>query len=138
MTVASVRSVVQKLGIKPGFRIFAESAPTSYETIIGRLPADVKVLTHPAGGLDMVHMFARRAATLAEKLADHRALILPDGMIWVSWPKKSSGQVTDLTDQVVRTTGLAFGLVDTKVCAIGDVWSGLKFVIPKEQRAARG
>ena len=137
MTATSVRSGVQKLGIKPGFRIFAESAPSPYADIVGQLPPDVNVLPRPSGGLDMVHMFARRAAALAEKLAGHRALILPDGVIWVSWPKKSSGQVTDLTDQVVRDTGLASGLVDTKVCAIDEVWSGLKFVIPKGLRARR-
>jgi hypothetical protein len=82
----------------------------------------------------MVHVFATEAAGLAEKLVSYRKAIAPDGMIWVSWPKKASGVATDLRDVVVRDTALALGLVDTKVCAIDDVWSGLKFVIRSDQR----
>ena len=74
---------------------------------------------------------------LAGKLRGCRDAIEPDGMIWVSWPKKSSGVATDLTDVVVRDTALRLGLVDIKVCAIDDVWSGLKFVIPKDQRKSK-
>jgi hypothetical protein len=85
--------------------------------------------------LDMVHVFATQAAGLASKLRSYRAAIQPDGMIWVSWPKKASGVATDLTDVVVRDTVLPLGLVDIKVCAIDDVWSGLKIVIPKDQRS---
>ena len=83
----------------------------------------------------MVHLFATEAVGLAAKLRRCRAAIGPDGMIWVSWPKKSSGVATDLTDVVVRDTALPLGLVDIKVCAIDDTWSGLKFVIPRNQRA---
>lgn len=82
----------------------------------------------------MVHLFATHAAALAVKLRAYRKAIAPDGMIWVSWPKKSSGVASDLTDVVVRDTALPLGLVDIKVCAIDEVWSGLKFVIPKKQR----
>jgi hypothetical protein len=137
MTGYSARSVVQKLGIKPGFRIFVTSAPAAYTDIVGELPADVKVATRPAAALDMVHVFVRQAAGLAEKLRFYRDTIAPDGMIWVSWPKKSSGVPTDLTDIVVRDLALPLGLVDIKVCAIDDTWSGLKFVIPKAQRIRR-
>jgi hypothetical protein len=82
----------------------------------------------------MVHLFATRAVGLAAKLRAYRRTIAPDGMIWVSWPKKSSGVASDLSDIVVRDTALPLGLVDIKVCAIDDVWSALKFVIPKDQR----
>jgi exosome complex RNA-binding protein Rrp4 len=82
----------------------------------------------------MVHLFATEAAGLAAKLRSCRAAIGPDGMIWVSWPKKSSGVASDLTDVVVRDTAVALGLVDIKVCAIDEVWSGLKFVIPRDKR----
>jgi hypothetical protein len=82
-------------------------------------------------------VFAKEAAGLAGKLRGFRDAIAPDGMIWVSWPKKSSGVATDLSDVVVRDTALPLGLVDTKVCAIDDTWSGLKFVIPKAQRIKR-
>jgi hypothetical protein len=128
---------VQKLGIKPGFRIFVSNAPADYADIVGPLPADAKVMTRPAAALDMVHVFARLAAGLDEELRLYRDAILPDGMIWVSWPKRASGVPTDLTDVVVRDTALALSLVDIKVCAIDGTWSGLKFVIPREQRTRR-
>jgi len=82
----------------------------------------------------MVHLFATQSKGLAAKLRRYREAIAPAGMIWVSWPKKSSRLPTDLTDVVVRDTALPLGLVDVKVCAIDDTWSGLKFVIPKDQR----
>jgi hypothetical protein len=82
----------------------------------------------------MAHVFATLAVGLASKLRSYRAAVAPDGMIWVSWPKKSARLATDLTDVVVRDTALPLGLVDVKVCAINDIWSGLKFVIPKTQR----
>jgi len=133
----SGKSIVQKLGIKPGFRIFAGHAPSGYSDIVGQLPDDVTVAIRPKPPLDMVHVFATEAAGLAGKLRLYRAAIAPDGMIWVSWPKKASGVTTDLTDVVVRDTALPLGLVDTKVYAIDDIWSGLKFVIPKDQRDKR-
>jgi len=133
----SGRSVVQKLGIKPGFCIFVAGAPAAYSEIVGQLPAEVTMAARLKAPLDMVHVFATEAAGLAGKLRRYRAAIAPDGMIWVSWPKKASGVSSDLTDVVVRNTALPLGLVDIKVCAIDEVWSGLKFVIPKEQRTKR-
>ena len=128
---------MQKLGIKPGFCIFVAGAPAAYSEIVGQLPAEVTMAARLKAPLDMVHVFATEAAGLAGKLRRYRAAIAPDGMIWVSWPKKASGVSTDLTDVVVRNTALPLGLVDIKVCAIDEVWSGLKFVIPKEQRTKR-
>jgi hypothetical protein len=133
----SGKPIVQKLGIKPGFRIFVGHAPSGYSDIVGKLPDDVTVAVRLKPPLDMVHVFATEAAGLAGKLRLYRAAIAPDGMIWVSWPKKASGVATDLTDVVVRDTALPLGLVDIKVCAIDEVWSGLKFVIPKDQRGKR-
>jgi hypothetical protein len=109
-------------------------APAAYRDIIGKLPDDVTVVSRLKAPFDMVHIFASEAAGLATRLRGCRAAIVPDGMIWVSWPKKSSRVPTDLTDIVVRDIALALGLVDIKVCAIDEVWSGLKFVIPKDQR----
>jgi hypothetical protein len=134
MAGASGKPLVQKLGIQPGFCIFIEGAPTAYGDIVGPMPADVTVAKRLKAHLDMVHLFAMQAAGLAGELRRCRAAIHSDGMIWVSWPKKSSGVATDLTDVVVRATALSLGLVDIKVCAIDEVWSGLKFVIPKDQR----
>ena len=127
----SGKAVVQKLGVKPGFRIFAAGLWGAYSDVVGQLPADVTIVSRLKAPLDMVHVFATDAAGLAEKLRSCREAIAPDGMVWVSWPKKASGVATDLSDVVVRDTALALGLVDIKVCAIDEVWSGLKFVIPK-------
>jgi hypothetical protein len=131
----SGKSIVQKLGIKPGFRIFVEGAPATYGDIIGQLPAGVTTASRLKAPLDMVHLFATERAGLATHLRSYRDAITPDGMIWVSWPKKASGVATDLSDIVVRDIALALGLVDIKVCAVDETWSGLKFVIPKDQRA---
>jgi hypothetical protein len=130
----SGKPLTQKLGIQPGFCIFVEGAPSAYGGIVGKLPAGVTIAVRLKAPLDMVHVFATQAEGLAGKLRGYRAAIAPDGMIWVSWPKKASGVVTDLSDVVVRDTALPLGLVDIKVCAIDVIWSGLKFVIPKEQR----
>jgi len=129
--------LVQKLGIKPGFCVFVAGAPADYATMTGELPAQVTIVRRLTGGIDMIHLFAANAAGLSDKLKAYRDAIKQDGMIWVSWPKKSSGVQTDLSDMVVRNTGLSLGLVDIKVCAVDETWSGLKFVIPKAQRVKR-
>jgi hypothetical protein len=134
MAGTSGKPLVQKLGIKPGFCIFAVGTPSAYGDIVGPLPAQATVARRLTGNFDMIHVFATKAAALAAKLPACRDAIKPDGMVWVSWPKKSCGVATDLTDNVVREIGLRRGLVDVKVCAIDEVWSGLKFVIPKDQR----
>jgi hypothetical protein len=134
MSDYSGKPLVQKLGIKPGFCIFAVGAPTGYRDTVGKLPAQVTIVTRLTGSVDMIHLFATKAASLGDKLRISRDAIKPDGMVWVSWPKKSSGVPTDLTDHVVRETALSLGLVDIKVCAIDEVWSALKFVIPRDQR----
>ena len=134
MAGSSGKPLSQKLGIKPGFRIFADNPPKPYSKIVGKLPEGAKLVARPAASLDVVHLFATEAAGLAGKLKQHRAAIAPDGMIWVSWPKKASGVATDLSDVVVREAALALGLVDVKVCAVDETWSGLKFVIPRDMR----
>jgi len=131
----SGRSTVQKLGIKPGFRIFADGLSKGYREIVGDLPTEVVIASRLKAPLDLVHLFATKLAGLQEKLLICRDAIAPEGMIWVSWPKKSSRVATDLSETVIRDTTLPLGLVDIKVCAIDEVWSGLKFVIPKNQRA---
>jgi hypothetical protein len=133
----SGKPLTQKLGIQPGFCIFVDGLPSAYSGIVGPLPADVKIAARLKAPLDMVHVFATEAAGLAAKLRRYRAALAADGMIWVSWPKKASGVPSDLSDVVVRDTALPLGLVDIKVCAIDEIWSGLKFVIPKEQRVSR-
>ena len=130
----SGKPLVQKLGIKPGFCIFVDGLSTAYRDVVGELPDDVKIARTAKAPLDMVHVFATEAKGFAVKLRSYRRAIAPDGMIWASWPKKASGVVTDVTETLVRETALANGLVDIKVCAIDDVWSGLKLVIPAKDR----
>src|SRR6201999_1375619 len=105
--------------------------------IVGDLPDSARIISRLKAPLDMAHLFATKTAGLADSLSACRKAIAPDGMIWVSWPKKSSRVATDLSDIVVRDTALPLGLVDIKVCAVDETWSGLKFVIPKAQRAKR-
>lgn len=133
----SGKPLAQKLGIKPGFCIFVDRAPRDYRDLVGEWPDGAKLMRQPKAPLDMVHLFTSEVKGLAAALRKYRAMIAPDGMIWVSWPKKASGVTTDLSDVAVRDTALPLGLVDTKVCAVDEVWSGLKFVIPKAARAER-
>ena len=130
----SGKPLSQKLGIKPGFRIFVDGLSVAYRDLVGELPTDVRLVRTAKAPLDLVHLFAVEAKGLAAKLRSYRQAIAPDGMIWVSWPKRASGIASDLTDVVVRDTALPLGLVDVKVCAVDDVWSALKFVIPVKQR----
>ncbi|PAY10784.1 DUF3052 domain-containing protein [Bradyrhizobium sp. UFLA03-84] len=131
------KAIVQKLGLKPGFCIFVDGLSVPYGDIVGELPAGVQLAKTARAPLNAVHLFTAEAKGLSVKLRRYRGVIAPDGMIWVSWPKKSSGVATDLTDVVVRNTGLVSGLVDVKVCAVDAIWSGLKFVIPVKQRGTR-
>ena len=131
----SGKPVVQKLGIKPGFCIFVEGLALPYRDVVGELPDGVQIANSAKAPLDMVHLFAAEAKGLAAKLRSYRKAIAPDGMIWASWPKKASGVATDVTEALVRETALANGLVDIKICAVNDIWSGLKLVIPVKDRA---
>jgi hypothetical protein len=110
MAGTSGKSVVQKLGLKPGFCIFVDGLSGANDGVVGELPAGVRMAKTAKGPLDLVHLFAAETKGLAAKLRLYRQAIAPDGMIWVSWPKQSSGVTTDLTDTVVRETGLAAGL----------------------------
>ena len=137
MAGVSGKPLSQKLGLKPGFCIFVDGAPADYRKIVGEWPEGAMIVARASAPLDVVHVFAAEAKGLPAKLSRYRKAIAPDGMIWVSWPKKASGVATDLSDIVVRDLALPLGLVDIKVCAIDETWSGLKFVIPREQRSIR-
>jgi hypothetical protein len=126
--------LVKKLGIKPGMRARFVSPPDDYDRTLGALPADVTVVRATRGALDFVHLFVKTTADLERRLPPAKAALARDGMVWISWPKKASGVRTDLTGDVVRSAGLASGLVDVKVCAVDDTWSGLKFVYRKKDR----
>jgi hypothetical protein len=136
MTMAgySGTPLARKLGIKPGCRLYASHAPADYLQLLEPLPEGVHILQRPSGRLDIVHLFTCEASVLAAELVDYRQRIAEDGMIWVSWPKRSSKVPTDVTEDVIRDLALPLGLVDIKVCAVDDTWSGLKLVIRREHR----
>lgn len=128
----------RKLGIGPGCRLRVENAPPDYADLVAPLPDDVTVSVRLRTNVDICHLFTRSRAELAGRLPALMGMIRPDGAIWVSWPKKASGVQTDVSENSVRSEALPLGLVDIKVCAIDDTWSGLKLVIRKELRPAGG
>ena len=119
--------LVQKLGIRAGMRVYFSGAPPDYARILGRVPTIVQAL-RLEGPLDFIQHFTTARAELEEKFPALVRALMPDGMLWISWPKQSSRAETDVTEDVVREVALAHGLVDVKVCAVTDVWSGLKLV----------
>ena len=125
----------KKLGYKAGATAHVAGAPQSYESAL-ELPKDIAVrwAKLPHAGISFVHLFATSKTELAAKLKTLRQTIAPDGAVWISWPKKSSGVVTDITEDTVRAVALPLGFVDIKVCAVDDTWSGLKLVIRKALR----
>ena len=124
----SGRSLIDKLGIKPGFRIALVDPAAGFPEALGTLPADVTIVGPRAKDLDVILFFADRASTLEKKMPGAIERLIQSGMLWIAWPKKASGVATDITEDVVRRVALAAGVVDVKVCAITDVWSGLKLV----------
>ena len=126
--------LVRKLGIKPGMTCAVVDAPAHYWELLPDRPSDLRVVDASVGDVDFVHLFVRAQAGLPERLRELRGAIAQDGMIWVSWPKKTARVPTDVTEEVVRQVALAVGLVDVKVCAVDDVWSGLKLVIRRADR----
>jgi len=118
--------LVQKLGIKPGARFHFVSAPDRLPELLGPLPIGATPASR--GKLDFSLLFVKKLVELSRNFPRLRDRLEANGMLWVSWPKKTSGVPTDLNENVVRDFGLANGLVDVKVCAIDETWSGLKFV----------
>jgi hypothetical protein len=126
--------LVKKLGIKPGANIVFINAPPDYASELD-LPGDVTVNSRSSKPLDLAQLFVKRETELKRKFSEYAKRLGASGMLWVSWPKKNSGVSTDLSENVVREIGLAAGLVDVKVCAVDEVWSGLKFVFRLKDRA---
>ena len=117
----------KKLGIKAGFRVQLANAPAEVRAELREALAEC-ALVKQGDALDFVLMFTKSRVEMTEEFSRMRKLLAPAGMLWVSWPKKSSGVAADVDENVVREIGLAAGLVDVKVCAVTEVWSGLKFV----------
>jgi len=126
--------LAKKLGIKNGFHIALVNAPEHYFDLFTDLPVDLHFKDKEDTKNDFIHFFTKNKDELLALLPHLKDRIKPNGMIWVSWPKKASKVPTDITEDIIRNFALQIGLVDIKVCALDDTWSGLKLVIPVKDR----
>ena len=126
--------LAKKLGIKAGFRLWARNPPPDYLKLLAPLPPEVAILSRAGKELDLIHFFTLSRHELGLALRPMMKAMKRDGAIWVSWPKKAAKMPTDVTEDVIRELALPLGLVDIKVCAVDETWSGLKLVIRKENR----
>ena len=124
----------RKLGIKPGGRVHLIAPPPGFRKLLTPLPDDVVFIADVSDRTDLVHVFSTRKGQLSKALQATRQKMRADAVVWVSWPKKAARVPTDITEDVVREVALPLGFVDVKVCAIDDVWSGLKLVVRKQLR----
>jgi hypothetical protein len=125
--------LAKKLGFKPGEPLWASGMPASVKAVLDR-EAGPRYLGRPTKALAAAHIFHTKAAKLEADLEGLRAKLAPDGMVWVSWPKKAAKADTDITEDTIRAVALPMGFVDVKVCALDETWSGLKLVIRKALR----
>lgn len=130
--------LAKKLGIKEECRVALINEPPGFRETLDALPANVAFLNRSAKSLDLILLFVKLHSELSANFAKLASKLAPAGMLWIAWPKRASGVQTDLTENLVRDVGLKVGLVDTKVCAIDEVWSGLKFVIRLKDRPGAG
>jgi hypothetical protein len=126
--------LAKKLGIKEGSKVYVLDAPDNYQTLLAPLPAEVQFVSKLSCTTQIMHVFVDQKTVLEKALKNLRQKMPVDSMIWVSWPKKASKVPTDVTEDVIREIALPLGLVDIKVCAVSEVWSGLKLMLRKELR----
>src|SRR5437868_2778953 len=126
--------LVKKLGIKAGDRVLMLDAPRDFLETLGELPEAVEFQKESARNLNVIISFETEAQSMRRSLPELKRSIAQNGMIWMAWPKKASKVKTDITEDAIRNRALAVGLVDVKVCAIDEIWSGLKLVIPIKDR----
>lgn len=126
--------LAKKLGIQEGSKLYVVQPPKDYLKVIAPVPNGVKVASRMSGDIDIVHVFSAQKSQLLQALRVCLDKLKPNGAIWVSWPKKASKVTTDITEDTIRAIALPMGLVDIKVCAVDEVWSGLKLVTRKENR----
>jgi hypothetical protein len=126
--------LARKLGIKPGFVVRLVDQPDYYFQLFTDLPENVSFKSVKKGTKNLVHYFTREIAALQDDIIDLRTEIFPSGSLWISWPKKAAKVETNVTEDLIRAIALKNGLVDVKVCAIDEIWSGLKLVVPLKER----
>ena len=129
--------LARKLGIKPAAKLFAVAAPGDYDELLAPLPDDVRRV-RKIDDADIAHFFVCARARLEQQLRAAVPKMKQDAAIWITWPKKSAKVATDITEDTVREVALTLGLVDIKVCAVDETWSGLKLVIRKQLRQPAG
>jgi hypothetical protein len=127
--------LARKLGIGEGAQVLVRRAPDHYREWLEPLPDGVQFARRLSAAIDVIHLFVTEKSALRSELGTLRGSIRPDAAVWVSWPKKAAKLPTDVTDNTIRQVALPLGFVDVKVCAVSEVWSGLKLVIRKELRA---
>jgi hypothetical protein len=130
----STTPLAKKLGFRDGLRVQLVNPPSHYEDLVHPLPPAIEMSCRLRKDVDICHFFTKSEKELWQKLPKLMQLIRRNGAIWVSWPKRSSGVATTITEDTIRAVALPLGLVDIKVCAVDDTWSGLKLVIRKELR----
>ncbi len=130
----SKKLLIDKLGIKEASKIIILTPPPNYGKVLGRLPEKVIVTEELKGPLDFIHFFTKKREELEITFPKLKQALSQKGILWVSWPKGSSKIETDLNENVIREIGLKNGLIDVKVCAVDEIWSGLKFVYRLEDR----
>ncbi|TPW11898.1 MAG: hypothetical protein FD129_1569 [bacterium] len=126
--------LAKKLGIKEASVVFLVDPPKDFKRLLEPLPAGVTFLTRPGPAVDVAHVFVTEKEDLAKHLGSLRKKLRPDAALWVSWPKKASKVPTTVTEDLIRELALPIGFVDIKVCAVSEIWSGLKLVVRKELR----
>ncbi|HMC00363.1 MAG TPA: hypothetical protein VKN14_04900 [Flavobacteriaceae bacterium] len=126
--------LAKKLGIKNGFKVKIINEPKGYFALFSDLPTDLSKISDSEVKKDFIHYFTKSASELNKNIRQLKQEIEQNGIIWISWPKKAAKVKTDLNGNIVREIGLKNGLVDIKVCAVNEIWSGLKFVIPVKDR----
>ena len=130
----SATPLAAKLGIKQGCQVVLVGAPEGLRELLEPLPPSVEFASMPSATTTIVHIFATKRAELAKALATYRMRLSSEATVWVSWPKKSARVATEISENTVREVALPLGYVDVKVCAVTEVWSGLKLVVRKELR----
>jgi hypothetical protein len=127
--------LLNKLGFKPPLNLVAIGAPVEYTSWLGELPTGIQVVSKAKKDVEAAHVFVMKRNVLERELKRLRKQLQQNGFVWVSWPKKSSKVRTDITEDTIREVALPLGFVDIKICAVSNVWSGLKLVIRREARA---
>jgi len=126
--------LAKKLGVREGACVWAMAAPEHYRTLLEPLPPGVRFAARLSKGVDLAHLFCTQRAVMTDALRTCRHTLAADATVWVSWPKKAAKVPTDITEDTIRAVALPLGFVDVKVCAVDEVWSGLKLVVRKELR----